>query len=174
MKKKEIELEEDALVEYFKNIYKDKFSIDVEMIENNYLRKKIHVNDKHFDIKTLQLGLFKTFGGRLTLVDDVQNKYLVFCGIPNEKQFAGTKLGESFYKMQLRKGVLTRDWSIASTKISLDVFEKLQKLSLEKKDKLIEKYLLENFDIAKSLMHHGTFLINNPVKKDADKFIKRM
>lgn len=182
--KKESEPEEHAILDEFKKILHDQDCLKLTTHHGkNHFTKIITVDNESRQIETLHLGLYKNLGGRLTIVQEEKSRYLLFCGIPNDKTFHDMPLLTDYNAMPTRTGVLTRDWCIAATKISDEQFEaikqyfKNQNEDINSKDKKkdepnnIEKYLIANATILKNLQYLCTFLINNPLKKDADKFV---
>lgn len=172
--KEEMEPEEHAILDTFKKLFKDDDCLKLTThLGNNHFLKTYTIDKKPHQIETLHLGLFKNFGGRLTIVADGDCYYLVFCGIPNDKTFHGSKLLNDYTTMPTRTGVLSRDWCIARTSISYHRFIILKNFFKQNKQDKIEKYLLmlKNPSIIKTLDYYCTFQINNPMKKDADKFV---
>jgi len=68
---------------------------------------------------------------------------------------------------------LSRDWCVAHAAIRAEGFAKLKALFVAEKEKEIEKFLLES-GILNNFSHDGTFIINNPVKPNADQFISQL
>ena len=171
--RKELEPEEFSILKYFKHLSDEKNHVEVESIKNNHFRKAITISGKTTVLETMHLGLFTKFGGRLTLVVDGDKKYFIFCGVPRAAEFVGTDLLNAYQKMTMRTGVLSRDWCLARTLLTEVDFNKLKYFYDNEQSKEIENYLVSHFGIFKSLNHTCTFLVNNPVKKDADKFLER-
>ncbi|QMT59086.1 cation-transporting P-type ATPase [Legionella sp. PC997] len=169
--KKELEPEEHAILELFKTLLADPHCLEVTTLGNNHFRKMITTMEKKKEIETFHLGLYRTFGGRLTLVQDGEHFALVFCGVPKADAFQKTSLLQDYNKMQSRTAVLSRDWCIAQTKLNEHDFTILKKLFDRDDKKAIERFLLEHPDLLKNLEYHGTFIVDNPVKKGADQFI---
>lgn len=169
--KKELEPEEHAILELFKTLLVDQHCLEVTTLGNNHYRKVITAAEKQKEIETFHLGLYRTFGGRFTLVHDGADYALVFCGVPKADAFQKTPLLQDYSKMQSRTAVLSRDWCIAQAKLNEHDFTILKKLFDIDDKKEIERFLLEHSDLLKNLEYHGTFIIDNPVKKGAEKFI---
>jgi soluble P-type ATPase len=175
--KKELELEEHAILQFFQSLVDNPTCLEVSVHGTNHLKKIITLKEGKKEIETFHLGLYSTFGGRLTLVHDGEEHYLVFCGVPKQDVFASTRVGDAYYTMQRRKGVLSRDWCLARGKISVEEFTALKELfndSDKKKGKNeIEQLILKNTALLHALNYHGTFIIDNPLKKGAEHFISQ-
>lgn len=171
--KKELEPEEFALLELYKTLLKNEHCLQVTIQGNNHFRKVITVAEQEKEIETFHLGLYRTFGGRFTLVNDAEHYYLVFCGVPKSEAFAETPLLQTYSAMQSRTGVLSRDWCIARTPVSEHEFAILKGLFDEDNKKGVESFILSNSGLLKSLKHYVTFIIDNPVKKGAEHFIEQ-
>lgn len=169
--KKELEPEEFAILELFSHLLKNDQCLQVTTLGNNHFKKIISQVTADKEVETFHLGLYRTFGGRLTLVDEGENKYFVFCGVPKQEAFLGTQLLRTYSAMQSRTGVLSRDWCIGRTALSEKQFEVLKELFSIDDKKGIETYILRNRDLVENLVHQGTFIIDNPVKKGAELFI---
>ncbi|MBV8802211.1 MAG: cation-transporting P-type ATPase, partial [Gammaproteobacteria bacterium] len=153
--KPELELEEFAILDYFKKIFTNN-CLSIHIITTNHLSKIISLENKCYSIETRHLGLYRSLGGRFTLVsDDQENYYLVFCGIPKNTAFINTPLLNIYSTMKMRTGVLSRDWCIARARISADLFEKIKTCFNEENDQALEK-ILSDGSILSSLQHHGT------------------
>lgn len=171
--KKELEPEEFAILQLLKSLQDKNDCLTITVKGNNHFQKTLLVSDGLKEIETFHLGLFRSFGGRLTLVDDGKQKYLVFCGVPKRDKFQDTQLFTSYTTMQTRTGVLSRDWCIAHTPISDEKFATLKALFAEDKKSDIEQFILSDPELLKALSHDCTFIVNNPVKKGAEKFISQ-
>ncbi|MBL7527341.1 HAD family hydrolase [Legionella bononiensis] len=169
--KKELEPEEHAILELFKTLIGNEHCLQVSILGNNRFKKTIMVEDKEKEIETFHLGLYRTFGGRITLVDEGNNHYLVFCGVPKQEVFNNTALLQHYAAMQSRKGVLSRDWCIARSPISEQESISLKQLFDEDNKKEIEAFILNHPEMIKNMQHYVTFIIDNPVKKGAEHFI---
>lgn len=169
--KKDMEPEEFALLEWFKRLLNNDQCLEVVTEGNNHFRKTIRYGDKEKELVTLHLGLFRRFGGRLTLVDEGENKYLTFCGVPKPDAFHDTSLLHAYASMQSRTGVLSRDWCLAQTLISNEHYATLRGLFSEDNKKGIEDFIIVNQELLHALQHYGTFIIDNPVKNGAERFI---
>lgn len=177
-KPKELESEEHAIRNF---LARNNVEFKVEAKGNSQFVKTMADGDVKRTLETFHLGLSVKLGGRFTLVKESDKYYLVFCGVPNPDSvigtasFKGTPLLESYRSMQPRQGVLSRDWCVARNEISPGHFEALHKIfCTQKTDKNadgFEAYLKDNPSLLKGFMHHGTFIINNPVKKGAENFI---
>lgn len=169
--KKDMEPEEFALLEWFKRLLNNDQCLEVVTEGNNHFRKTIRYGDNEKEIVTLHLGLYRRFGGRLTLVDEGENKYLTFCGVPKPDAFHDSALLHAYSSMHSRTGVLSRDWCLAQTTISTEHFATLRALFSEDNKKGIEEFISANRELLHALRHYGTFIIDNPVKKGAEGFI---
>ena len=169
--KKELEPEEFALLELFQSFFADKECLQVSVHGNNHLKKIVSVKGDKKEMETFHLGLYRTFGGRFTLVDNAGSKYLVFCGIPKQSGFLDTALLHDYSAMQSRTGVLSRDWCIARGKISDEEFLQLQQLFTRDDKPAIEAFITKTGGLLNRLKHYATFIIDNPVKKGAEHFI---
>lgn len=165
--KKDLEPEESAIKGMFEQFFGGD-ALQIETIGSNHFKKKL-LSDK--SIETRHLGLYSALGGRLTLVTDNGVNYLVFCGVPRVNKFKDTQLFNAYSTMNTRRHVLSRDWCVARAKISSEQFEILEKYFSDDNKKEIEKFVLFNTEIMNSFVHHGTFLIDNPIKKEVEKFI---
>jgi Ca2+-transporting ATPase len=169
--KQELELEEFAILDFFKKILMNEQCLAIERVKNNHFIKTFFIENKNHSIETRHLGLYRSLGGRFTLVnDDKQNYYLVYCGIPKGNSFLNTPLLKIYLTMKTRENVLSRDWCIARAAIDKQLFVSLMNFFEEENEKAIEGILI-NKNILSSLEHYGTFLINNPVKAESEKFI---
>ncbi|WP_298623845.1 HAD family hydrolase [uncultured Legionella sp.] len=171
--KKELEPEEFSLLELYKALVKNEQCLQVSIQGNNHFLKTLAVAGQEKEIETFHLGLYRTFGGRLTLVHDNKSHYLVFCGVPKQEAFKDTPLLQTYSEMQSRTGVLSRDWCIARAPVSVQEFDILKGLFDEDNKKEIESFLLSNPNLLKDLTHYVTFIIDNPVKKGAEHFIEQ-
>lgn len=167
---KELEPEEYSILALFKSLIGE-HCLSIVTLGNNHLKKTLIQEGQKREIQTYHLGLYRTFGGRLTLVDEGVNKYLVFCGIPKADSFNNTPLLQAYSSMVTRKAVLSRDWCVARTTISDSQFSCLKAFFAEDNKKEIESFIKADSDLLNSLVHHGTFIIDNPVKKGAEQFI---
>ncbi|WP_010652585.1 HAD family hydrolase [Fluoribacter dumoffii] len=168
--KKELEPEEFAILELFKSLLSDSRCLEVTTYGNNHF-KKVIAGKK--EVETFHLGLYRTFGGRFTLVQEGDQYALVFCGVPKADAFNDTSLLHGYTRMQSRTEVLSRDWCIAHCQINPSAFMALKEL-FDKEDKNgIENFFLKNSHLLKRLEYYGTFIIDNPVKKGAEKFISQ-
>lgn len=150
------------------------------LIGNDCLKVETHGHN-HFlktlankAIETFHLGLFRRLGGRLTIADDSEKKYLVYCGVPKEdpnSPIFNTPLFKEYKTMKPRQGVLSRDWCIASVEIKDEAFVHLKELFFEDKKQKIEAYIFDREEIYNNLNHHCTFLINNPLKVGVESFV---
>ncbi len=168
----ELEPEEFAILHYFEDLLTKKDNLKIDILGNNRFRKTYSIEEKQKVIETYHLGLFRNFGGRLTLVNDSNEKFLVFCGIP-KNAFQEMPLFKDYYAMAIRKGVLSRDWCIARVKVDDSDYSKLKDYFDADNKFEIDKYLINNKNLLRGFVHYCTFLVNNPVKKDAEKFISR-
>jgi len=171
--KKELEPEEHAILGVFQNLLANKDCLNVAIHGNNHFKKVIISKDLKKEIETFHLGLCRNFGGRLTLVQDGTEHYLVFCGVPKEDAFRETALFDAYTKMQSRTGVLSRDWGIARAKLIAEEFAQLHKFFNIDSKAEIERFILEQSGLLKRFNYHGTFIIDNPVKKGAEHFISQ-
>lgn len=168
---KELEPEEHAILKLFNSLLDNQQCMEVTTYGNNHFKKTLTIKENKKEIETFHLGLYRTFGGRFTLVQEGLNYFLVFCGIPKQDAFKDTPLLQAYSTMQSRTAVLSRDWCIARSKLSKNEFIILQEL-LNKDDKNeIEKFILKNSSLLNNFVYYGTFIIDNPVKKGAEKFI---
>ncbi len=170
---KEMEPEEHAILQLLHSLINQKSNLQVTVLGNNHFRKHISLLESEKEIETFHLGLFRNFGGRLTLVRDKDHYYLAFCGIPKATVFNNTSLFDDYYTMQMRTGVLSRDWCIARTELTKKQFTQLQEYFEQDNKKAIESFLSNDSELLQHLKHQGTFIINNPIKKGADKFISQ-
>ncbi|MFJ1269059.1 cation-transporting P-type ATPase [Legionella lytica] len=168
---KEMEPEEDAILQLLNSLLKQKSNLQVAVLGNNHFRKNIFLNEHEKEIETFHLGLYRNFGGRLTLVRDGVSHHLVFCGIPKTTAFNNTRLLRDYYSMNTRMGVLSRDWCIARAELNEKQFKQLQAYFDQDNKKDIESFLMDNPQLLENMQHHGTFIIDNPVKKGAEQFI---
>lgn len=169
--KPELELEEFSIFDFFKKLFNNENCLSIEQVKDNHLKKTLLRGDKKLHIETRHLGLYRSLGGRFTLVNDHDDRYyLVYCGIPKAQHFSNTSLFKTYFSMKIREGVLSRDWSLARAQISKETFNHLMKYFDDENETALEK-ALSDFSILSALEHYGTFIINNPVKADADKFI---
>lgn len=168
---KEMEPEEDAILQLLNSLFHQTSNLQVAVLGNNHFRKNISLNESEKEIETFHLGLYRNFGGRLTLVRDGSSHRLVFCGIPKASAFNNTSLLRDYYSMNTRTGVLSRDWCIARTELNEKQFKQLQEYFDQDNKKGIESFLMENPLLLETMQHHGTFIIDNPIKKGAEQFI---
>lgn len=168
---KEMEPEEDAILQLLNSLLKQKSNLQVAVLGNNHFRKNISLNENEKEIETFHLGLYRNFGGRLTLVREGSSHYLVFCGIPKATAFNNTPLLRDYYSMDTRTGVLSRDWCIARAELTEKQFKQLQEYFDQDNKKEIESFIMENPSLLECMQHHGTFIIDNPIKKGAEQFI---
>ncbi|KTD44325.1 HAD family hydrolase [Legionella parisiensis] len=169
--KKELEPEEHAILELFKSLLANLECLEVTTLGNNHFKKVIAIKETKQEIETYHLGLYRMFGGRFTLVQNGEESSLVFCGVPKADVFQGTSLLQAYTTMQSRTEVLSRDWCLAHTKINEFQFATLRKLFDKDDKKEIENFLIKNKKLLKKLEYYGTFIIDNPIKKGAEKFI---
>lgn len=168
---KELEPEEHAILDLFKSLLNNQQCLDVTTYGTNHFKKVLTIKDKKKEIETFHLGLYRTFGGRFTLVKEGMDYFLVFCGVPNQDSFKETPVLQAYTTMQSRTEVLSRDWCIARSKLSGDEFAALQELTDKDDKEHIEHFILKRPALLKSMVYYGTFIIDNPVKKGAEKFI---
>ncbi|KTD60582.1 calcium-transporting ATPase [Legionella sainthelensi] len=169
--KKELEPEEHAILDLFESLLNNQQCLDVTTYGTNHFKKVLTIKDKKKEMETFHLGLYRTFGGRLTLVKEGNEYFLVFCGVPNQDSFKETPVLQAYTMMQSRTEVLSRDWCIARSKLHGDEFIALREL-MDKDDKeQIEHFILKRPALLKNMMYYGTFIIDNPIKKGAEKFI---
>lgn len=83
--KKELEPEEHAILELFQSLLDNRQCLEVITLGNNHFKKEMISKDTKKEIETFHLGLYRTFGGRFTLVQDGSDHYLVFCGVPKQE-----------------------------------------------------------------------------------------
>ena len=126
--KKELEPEEHAILELFKSLLDNEQCLEVATHGNNHFKKVLTIKETKKEIETFHLGLYRTFGGRFTLVQDGIDYYLVFCGVPKQDAFKETTLLNSYATMQSRTAVLSRDWCLARSKLTEYEFATLQEL----------------------------------------------
>lgn len=169
--RKDLEPEEHAILALFKSLLDNPQSLEVITYGNNHFKKVIHCKETKKEIETFHLGLYRTFGGRFTLVQDGMTYYLVFCGVPKQEAFKETPLLHAYTAMQSRTAVLSRDWCLARSKISEQEFKTLNELFSKDDKKEIEHFILKNKNLLNMMNYYGTFIIDNPVKKGAEKFI---
>lgn len=173
---KDVELEEFYILELFKKIFANEECLKVKVLGGNYLQKEINLAGKSKIFETLHLTeICRTLGGRCTLVHEKINEhenqyYLVFCGIPKADRFKGTDLFKDYESMEVRKGVLSRDWCVARAKISEKDFKFLHPLYIDDKHEEVENYIFERH-LVTGFSHFGTFIIDNRVKNGVDHFI---
>jgi Ca2+-transporting ATPase len=166
--KKELEPEEHAIRTFFEREYKTENSITVDTLGSNHFIKSVVTPEKQSRIETWHLGLYRSLGGRFTLADRNGKKYLVFCGVPRTDVFHDTQVLQSYVNMQSRIGVLSRDWCLARTELTEEQFADLHDAFVADDKTTIESTLTQQLS---KLTHQCTFLIDNPVKKAANKFI---
>jgi Ca2+-transporting ATPase len=166
--KKELEPEEHAIRTFFESQYKTENSITVDTRGSNHFIKSVMTPDKQSVIETWHLGLYRQLGGRFTLADRNGKKYLIFCGVPRADIFHDTQLLQSYASMQSRTGVLSRDWCLGRTELTKALFTTLHDAFIADDKTTMESALTQ---LLSKLMHQCTFLIDNPVKKAANKFI---
>ncbi|KTD57580.1 HAD family hydrolase [Legionella shakespearei] len=171
-KPKDMEPEEAAILQLFKGLQKNADCVDITTLGNNHFKKIITGQNR--ELETFHLGLYRTFGGRFTLVKEAENQYLVFCGVPKADSFHDTALLKAYTSMQSRTGVLSRDWCIARAPISEKTYETLKGLFDKDDKKEIESFILTHPELTNNLRHCVTFIIDNPVKKGAEKFISQL
>jgi Ca2+-transporting ATPase len=165
---KELEAEEHSIYNMFCDLLTPN-CLTITTLGHNHLKKHIAYEDKVYTIETFHLGLFSKLGGRLTLVDGMGEKMLVYCGVPRPQTFRDTPLLTTYTSMKPRTSTLTRDWCLGYTKIANEHFIELKNLFYTEDRHNI--FHLVNTHMLNSLNHTCTFLINNPVKMHADKFI---
>jgi Ca2+-transporting ATPase len=166
--KKELEPEEHAIRIFFEREYKIENSIMVDTLGSNHFIKSVTKSENQSRIETWHLGLYRSLGGRFTLADRNGKKYLVFCGVPRADVFHDTQLLQTYANMQSRTGVLSRDWCLARTTVTEAYFATLLDAFVAEDKAVIESTLRQQVS---KLIHQCTFLIDNPVKKAANKFI---
>ncbi len=166
------EPEEFSMFQLFKNYFSDD-CLHIEIISDNHFKKYLLTTVINKTIETMHLGLCRSLGGRLTLVEDDNKKYLIFCGIPRSEYLANTPLFKAYTAMPVRTGVLSRDWCVARAHLSDELFTEIKKLFLKNNHPELEKFILSNSDMLSELVHFGTFIIDNSLKKDADKLVSR-
>ncbi|HHT0592418.1 TPA: cation-transporting P-type ATPase [Legionella anisa] len=169
--KKELEPEEHAILKLFTSLLHNPQCLEVTTVGNNHFKKVIALKEAKQKIETFHLGLYRTFGGRFTLVQDGEESSLVFCGVPKPDAFQETPLLQAYTTMQSRTEILSRDWCIAHTKVNEFEFATLRELFDKDDKKEIENFLIKHTKLLKNLEYYGTFIIDNPVKKGAEKFI---
>lgn len=169
--KKELEPEEHAILEFFKSLLTNQQCLEVTTLGNNHFKKVIAIKEAKQEIETFHLGLYRTFGGRFTLVQNGKESSLVFCGVPKADAFQETPLLQAYTLMQSRTAVLSRDWCIAHTRINKVECAVLRELFDKDDKKEIENFFIKNKKLLKRLGYYGTFIIDNPVKKGAEQFI---
>ncbi len=169
--KKELEPEEFSLLALYKKLLGNEHCLQVSIQGNNHFRKTLVIDGMEKEIETFHLGLYRAFGGRLTLVNDAQKYSLVFCGVPKQDAFNETPLLHAYTTMSSRTGVLSRDWCIARTSISEQTFSVLKSLFDEENKEQIEACIRADSELLNNLKHYVTFIIDNPVKKGAEQFI---
>lgn len=153
-------------MELFQSLLDNRQCLEVITLGNNHFKKEMISKDIKKEIETFHLGLYRTFGGRFTLVQDGSDHYLVFCGVPKQEAFKETPLLKAYTTMQSRTGVLSRDWCLARGKLSEREFTILKELFSKDDKKQIEHFILQNKLLLENLMYYGTFIIDNPVKKE--------
>lgn len=168
---KELEPEEHAIMHLFNSLLHNEHSLDVVVYGNNHFKKTYVVKEKTQVIETFHLGLYSTFGGRFTLVQEDSNYYLVFCGIPKPQAFAATAVLREYAAMHRRTAVLSRDWCLARANISINDFLIVKDLFYKADKKELEQVLLHNKSLVQDFKFYGTFIIDNPLKKGAEHFI---
>lgn len=171
--KKELEPEEHAILELFKSLLTNPQCLEITTLGNNHFKKVIAIKEAKQEIETFHLGLYRTFGGRFTLVQNGEESSLVFCGVPKADALQETPLLQAYSMMQTRTKVLSRDWCLAHTKVNEFEFATLRELFDKDDKKEIEIFLIKNTKLLKRLEYYGTFIIDNPVKKGAEQFIAR-
>jgi hypothetical protein len=171
--KKELEPEEFALLAWFEELLGDKNCLQVAVHGNNRFKKTLKYQGQEKQIDTYHLGLYRTYGGRFTLVSDNEQHYIIFCGVPKQAAFQETSLFRDYSAMVSREGVLARDWCIARAPISTKDFAALMELFAQDDRNGIEAYLKGSPELIQQLKHYATFIIDNPVKKGAEHFIER-
>ncbi len=165
------EPEEFSILQLVKEKFSQNDCLTIEEIGNNHFRKTLSTAKIQKTVETMHLGLCRSLGGRLTLVDDDKNKYLVFCGIPKADKFKSMQLFEDYSRMQVRTGILSRDWCIAKIIISEALFDTIKKMFLSNNEGEIEKFISDNPAILAEFIHIGTFIIDNPLKEGVKEFI---
>ncbi len=168
---KELEPEEHAIAALFKSLLNNQHCLKLEIHGNNRFKKFISSKDSQKEIDTVHLGLYRTFGGRFTLVKDGLEHYLVFCGVPKQDAFKDSPLLEAYSRMKSRTGVLSRDWCLGRAALSEQDFTALYELFSKDNKAEIEQFILDHPDLCAGFNYHGTFIIDNPVKKGAEHFI---
>lgn len=124
--KKELEHEEHAILELFQSLLGDSQCLEVTSHGTNRFKKIMTTQETRKEIETFHLGLYRTFGGRFTLVHDGKDYYLVFCVVPKPWSFQKTALLEAYTAMLSRTAVLSRDWCLARSKLSEHDFTTLK------------------------------------------------
>ena len=167
--KQAVEPEEFAILEMFRRqIDIDDYLKKISILGNNHFKKTIATAEGEKLVETIHLGLYRSLGGRFTLVNEGEHNYLVFCGVPKADPFKDTPLLHAYAAMQVRTGVLSRDWCVARAPLSDAEFTALNELFSHDKKTEIHQLLCS---ILCKLIHYGTFLIDNPVKKGVEQFI---
>jgi Ca2+-transporting ATPase len=169
--KKELEPEEFAILQVFQDLFKNNELLQIHILGNQHFKKTFLTDGVEKTIETHHLGLHRKLGGRLTLVEDGEHRYLVFCGVPRADRFYGSSLLSAYQQMQVRTQVLSRDWCVARNEISREHFDAIKDLFFEDKKEELEAYLLSFPVLIQGFAHFGTFIVDNPVKKSAEKFI---
>lgn len=171
--KKDSEPEEFAILEFYKSHLKKQNCMQVIILGHNHFKKIIDIEGFEKQLEIFQLGLYRSLGGRLTLVDEGNNKYLVFCGVPRLDAFNDMPLLKTYTAMHSRTGVLSRDWCIARTRLSEGDFIILKERFSNNDKQGIESFVRHHETLLNSLRHYATFIIDNPVKKGVKQFIKQ-
>lgn len=168
-----IEPEEAAIFALFKDLFNAPNCLKISVEGSNHLQKSLIFSGRQKNIESFHLGLYRVFGGRLTLVAEDEKKYLVFCGVPKTAGFANTLLLTQYLTMQSRIGTLSRDWCVARVLISEQQFATLKDLFSEDNQEAIEAFVLSQTSIRENFCHYGTFIIDNPLKVNAENFISQ-
>lgn len=168
-KPKELEAEEEAIRGFLAD---QKIEFDVTAKGNSHFTKTFSDGVTTKTLETYHLGLSTKLGGRFTLVKDLDKKYLIFFGAPRSEAFENTPLLKTYQTMAPRVGVLSRDWCVARTEMTDDQFEDFLKLFYAKTtDQAPDE--CENPIFLSQMVHYGTFIINNPIKKGAENFMEQ-
>jgi Ca2+-transporting ATPase len=168
--KKELEPEEHSILNFFKQTFGDSQCLEVKALDSNHFQKSLRSTAGTKKLETYHLGLFHFLGGRITLVKDKTHYFIVFCGIPNVATWQSHPLNAMYTKMQARVGVLSRDWCVGKAYISEALFKKL--LNYHETENITGIADEFNNILLSTFRHYGTFLVDNPVKKGVQNFIR--